>query len=397
MVPSINIIKLFKCFLIFGLIIIAITIILIFINRIALNKNNKDKDINNIPNLPSNIISSKTYFKCPEKYHNPPTAEVLIDNDIERTHDSKTCDLYIPCGYNQVELEMYIMPDIKNTAIIYGIVGCDKIVSKNNIWIILEDTYGRNYACNYMPRTYVVGNDIHLNELKTNWIEGNRFILKKNVQRKRGLLITDSLEVINNAYNNEFKIIQNYINDPLLINKRKLNIRIYIGIVYKSRETRIYLYREGKCIYTNMDYIDGDNEFERNITSVNLNSDIYNKNPLLLSDLQSYLNNSEGGRGDKLLEDIYILMKSICNPIKPLVCNNYPKIIDNTCYQLFGADIIVTSSYKPLLLEFNKGPSMRTEIKRDHEMKKQVLEDTFKLAGVIVTDDNSHLNRFRAL
>ena len=396
--------KLFKNIGVFILIIIIITLILILLNWAIFQWKNptNPQDIN----IPSKIIASKTYYKCEEKYHNRPTAEVLIDSSIERVDDYKDCDLYIPCGYNFVEMELYLIKDLKPTTIIYGIVGCDNIASKNNIWDILENQYGRKDAVNYMPLTFVVDNAEHILELRENHKKGDKYILKKNVQRKNGLFITDSIDyIMKNATSEEFVVIQKYIKEPLLINKRKLNIRIYVAIVYKSRKVRMYLYEEGKCIYTNKDYLmDGaDDDYERNITSVNLNDDIYLKNPLLLEDLRIYLNNVDANKpdnaniGTKLLEDIYILIKNVCLPMKPEICNNYPNIIDNTCFQLFGGDIIVTRDYKPLLLEFNKGPSMATEIVKDQQMKKGLIEDTFKLAGVITASDKSHLDLFREL
>lgn len=385
---------------IFVLIIIIITLLLILLNWAIFQWGNHTKDPLEI-NIPSKIIASKTYYKCEEKYHNRPTAEVLIDSSIERVDDYKECDLYIPCGYNLVEMELYIIKDLKPTTIIYGIVGCDNIVSKNNIWDILENQYGRKDAVNYMPLTFVVDNDEHLLELRENHSKGDKYILKKNVQRKKGLFITDSIDyIMKNANSEGFIIIQKYIKEPLLINKRKLNIRIYVAIVYKSRKTRLYLYYEGKCIYTNKDYLSEgvDDDFERNITSFNLDNDIYLKNPLLLEDLRIYLNNvGTNNTGDKLLEDIYVLIKNVCLPMKPEICNNYPNIIDNTCFQLFGGDVIVTRDYKPLLLEFNKGPSMTTEIVKDQQMKKGLIDDTFKLAGVVTSSDNSHLDRFKEL
>ena len=385
---------------IFVLIIIIITLLLILLNWAIFQWGNHTKDPLEI-NIPSKIIASKTYYKCEEKYHNRPTAEVLIDSSIERVDDYKECDLYIPCGYNLVEMELYIIKDLKPTTIIYGIVGCDNIVSKNNLWDILENQYGRKDAVNYMPLTFVVDNDEHLLELRENHSKGDKYILKKNVQRKKGLFITDSIDyIMKNANSEGFIIIQKYIKEPLLINKRKLNIRIYVAIVYKSRKTRLYLYYEGKCIYTNKDYLSEgvDDDFERNITSFNLDNDIYLKNPLLLEDLRIYLNNvGTNNTGDKLLEDIYVLIKNVCLPMKPEICNNYPNIIDNTCFQLFGGDVIVTRDYKPLLLEFNKGPSMTTEIVKDQQMKKGLIDDTFKLAGVVTSSDNSHLDRFKEL
>ena len=100
---------------------------------------------------------------------------------------------------------------------------------------------------------------------------------------------------------------------------------------------------------------------------------------------------------NKLLNDIHILMKKVCEPLKQNVCKNYKNIKENTCFQIFGGDIIVDTELKPYLLEFNKGPSMKTDLKRDYKMKEGLIEDTFKLAGVIVTDDKSYLSNFKEI
>ena len=43
-----------------------------------------------------------------------------------------------------------------NNQIIFGISGCDSIVSKNNIWYLLNSKYGRIKASTLMPNTYII-------------------------------------------------------------------------------------------------------------------------------------------------------------------------------------------------------------------------------------------------
>ena len=40
---------------------------------------------------------------------------------------------------------------------------------------------------------------------------------------------------------------------------------------------------------------------------------------------------------------------------------------------------------------------MTTDLDIDQKMKKGLIEDTFKLAGVIVTDDKSYLSNFKEI
>ena len=199
-------------------------------------------------------LTCKTYYKCLEKNHNIPTTAVLEKYNLQRLNKNINPDLYIPCGYNLVEEELNSLRFVNKNMIIYGIIGCDLIVSKNGIWNILEEYYGRYEASNMMPKTYIVGNIHHMKELNKSHQYGKKYILKKNIQRKKGLLITSNIKHINSINHNDFKIIQTYIYNPLLINKRKLNIRIYVAVVYKDNTITMYMYKEGKCLYTARDY-----------------------------------------------------------------------------------------------------------------------------------------------
>ena len=51
------------------------------------------------------------------------------------------------------------------------------------------------------------------------------YIMKKNIQRKEGLLLTNNLEEILNNNDKKFRIVQKYMKNTYLINKEKLNLR----------------------------------------------------------------------------------------------------------------------------------------------------------------------------
>ena len=51
----------------------------------------------------------------------------------------------------------------------------------------------------------------------------------------------------------------------------------------------VHISKLGKCIYTNKDYSTNYNDLESHLTSLNLNSKIYDKNPFSLFDLKKYL------------------------------------------------------------------------------------------------------------
>ena len=126
------------------------------------------------------ITKKITYYKCSEKPNNTLLSSILKDHDINLQKNG--FDLYMPCGYNNIENEM--SENIFYGKYIFGLKGCDKIVSKNSIWSILEMTYGRNFASKIMPETFVLSNNNQL-DLAFDQIKNKKILIcKKNLQRK---------------------------------------------------------------------------------------------------------------------------------------------------------------------------------------------------------------------
>ena len=71
----------------------------------------------------------------------------------------------MPCGYNNIEQELkniLIKNKLKNKYI-FGLNGCDTMVSKNKIWESLVKCYGRKHSSTLMPESYVLDD---LNEME---------------------------------------------------------------------------------------------------------------------------------------------------------------------------------------------------------------------------------------
>ena len=234
-------------------------------------------------------------------------------------------DVYIPCGYNYAETELKKIKISHPNQKVYAIRGCDKIASKNELWKIISDFYGREEASKLIPESYIINNPKDIQMFKKKYNKNNLYLLKKNIQRKEGILITNDykqiLNIVDNTtksikdyYNNiennktldtyvnkqivntnntnndtekdtnkdtdeedynknqkmnslinNYKIIQTYINDLYIIKNRKCNIRLYLLIICNKGDKQAYLYNFGKCIYTNKDFDkDSDNNQETN-------------------------------------------------------------------------------------------------------------------------------------
>lgn len=316
-----------------------------------------------------------TYYKCSERPNNKLLNGIFEDHKISMKKQG--FDLYMPCGYNNVEKEM--MENIFYGKYIFGLRGCDRIVSKNSIWEILEMTYGRKFASNIMPETFILKNGRQLEMAFTQIENGTNLICKKNLQRKMGLKFAGTKKELEECVNEDFKIAQRFMKNTMTIKGRKINIRIYYVIKKEGDKLTFYLHRNGKILYTNKKTSD-EISFDTHITSYQMDANIYKNNelPHSIDDLRQFLGIQESRNiWDKIEEKMAFLSRAITFVFYDEM--HYNKV----CFQLFGVDVIVDENGEPFILEINKGPDMIPKCDEDKELKRIVYEDTMRIGGVI--------------
>ena len=331
------------------------------------------------------------YHKCSKYKVGTILNNVLTTNNITKT-DDQDWDIYLPCGYNYVERELTEIKPKSNNQIIFGISGCDSIVSKNSLWKLMKDYYGRDRAKMLMPETWILNDRNEMKLFIRDYNNKQMYILKKNVQRKEGLKLTKNLEEILNAKKENYKVVQKYHTNLFLINNRKVNLRIYLLIVCQKGVVNAYLHEYGKCIYTNKEYNDNLFDFESNITSYHLDMNVYKKNPFSLEELKEYLKHNNKNY-NKLFEGINNVIYLTMLSVKDKLCN-LKNIYNNKTFQLFGLDIIFDNDMNPYLLEMNKGPDMVPRSITDEKMKFKVEQDIFNILEVAKYKNYSENNGF---
>jgi hypothetical protein len=334
-----------------------------------------NKQINKNHNEQNNQNKPIKYNKCDTNKLQSNISKLFNDNGIIK--DTKEWDIYMPCGYNYVEGELATLNSVKSHQRIFAIDGCDKIASKNNLWQILRDKYGRSDASHIMPETYIIDDKNDMAVFKQNYKPNTLYLVKKNVQRKEGIvLLSDYDKIINQK---SYKVIQEYVPNLYILEKRKINIRLYLLVICHKGKVNGYLYNKGKCIYSNKDYTENVDNKEREVhlTSVNLDTNIYNTHPETLDDLKQYL----GADYSRLWINILVIMRKMMNAIQGEVCQ-LKKFKNAVAFQLFGGDIIFNQDMKPYLLELNKGPSMKSLTDTDETMKNELTRDMFSFVGV---------------
>ena len=315
-----------------------------------------------------------TFYKCPHK----PSGELLkmVMKENVMVQNSQNHQLYMPCGYNYVEQELE-KANI-NSPYIFGLKGCDKIVSKNNLWKILESTFGRYGAAKIMPESFLIGDEIQYSQAHKEIRNGNPLICKKNLQRKLGIKFAFTEDELEQCRKEDFKVAQKFLVDSWAIKNRKVNLRVYLLVVKKDHNIHFYLHNNGKLLYTK-NHSSGKITFESHITSYQMDSELYEKEqmPHNLNELRKHLGKRDfNNLWNKIKNNIKLLCESIATVFED---EQYNK---KTCFQLFGLDVIVEKDH-PYILEVNKGPDMIPKCYKDIQLKKQVYEDCFHRAGVV--------------
>lgn len=306
-----------------------------------------------------------------------------IAQKFKMKNNSKEWDYYFPCEYNTCEEKVKTFENLEKSKKIFLIDGCDWPASKMDLWRLLKIYYGDN-ASNLMPRTYLLEEKNDLQEIKAHFDEnenkkpGHMYILKNYAQRQEGLKLVNTYEDIMSGYDDGFYLVQDYLYNPYLISKHKINFRYYTLIVCREGKVEGYIHDDGFVYYTPLEYDENDMDFDKHITTGYIDRKIYDKNPLTLDDFRAHLEKENPGSSKVWDDTVNKLMHDIIQAISVKVCKN-KKLQKHTLFQLFGSDVAPTADLGASLMEINKGPDLDAKDTRDKAVKSRVQEDIFKI------------------
>jgi len=152
-------------------------------------------------------------------------------------------------------------------------------------------------------------------------------------------------EIIKNKYTIEW-VLQEYINNPLLIDKKKFHLRIHY--IYDKSNNKNYLYDTSevftaKSKYETNDYLNKDIH-DTHFTS----TDKYYYFP------KDFITIIGQHKVDSINKQLIELFKGVSRCLKT-TC--YPE--SENCFHIFGADVMITDDYKVKLIEINSKPGVR--------------------------------------
>ena len=271
----------------------------------------------------------------------------------------------------------------------------DLMVSKWHLWEFLNNKYGENFAGTLVPKSWNLSIDALYNKFLISYDKNKLYIAKNNQQRQEGLEIIDDINKIDRK---KYILIQELLQNPYLINGRKINLRIYCVVIRNKNNVKCYYYNDGFMYYTPELFIKGSKDFKRNITTGYIDRKVYDENPLTHKDFKKYLDSERPLTTiEKNIKDtntnINISSYKFKN-INDLLKNVLDVFVDKLgnsdlgySFQLYGIDVAIDDELNAMMMEINKGPDISVKDERDGAVKRQLIKDMLKITGLIKFDN----------
>ncbi|XP_035530578.1 tubulin polyglutamylase TTLL5 isoform X2 [Morone saxatilis] len=203
-------------------------------------------------------------------------------------------------------------------------------------------------------------------------------------------------------------LVSRYINNPLLIDEFKFDVRLYV-LVTSYDPLLIYVYEEGLARFATVKYDRTSKNIKNTFMhltnySVNKKSSDYVScddpevedygNKWSMSAVLRYL--KQEGKDTTLLmrqvEDLIIKAVLSAELQIATACKMFVPHKTN-CFELYGFDVLIDSNLKPWLLEVNLSPSLACDAPLDLKIKASMIADMFSLVGFVCQDPLSRQPR----
>lgn len=267
-----------------------------------------------------------------------------------------------------------------NNALVYAINGSDLMASKSK----LASFFQYSKLEKFIPVTYIL--DHHdLGSLSEE--DGIIYFLKKNVQRQEGTLITKDVKYIKEkAKADEYVVCQKLLQNPLLVNNRKINMRVYMLVTSSFGTINFYIYNNGFIYYTPNFFKKNSTDADVNITTGYIVRQVYIDNPLTHKNLYDFLGEEKSTKIKNNINELFGHIKTIYE--KQLASHN----ILGYRFNIFGVDIAPDENYKVTIMEINKSPDLSYKDERDSAVKLTMVKDMMNLIGVFKSTEGNKDN-----
>lgn len=228
------------------------------------------------------------------------------------------------------------------------------ITMKSHFSYLIQDNFGLN---NFLGLTYdmetelapLIGNYYYNKE---NYLD-NTWILKPiNMTRSMDMIVTDNIDEIIRSVETGQKICQKYLDRPLLLNKKKFDLR-FIVVLKKIIPLEVYIYSKMFWVRSaNKDFTMDPRSFtdyETHFTVMNYSN--YEKQTIYNYEFIEYLE-----KNNINWNDIYEKIKINVKNLFLMAGKNCPQMSDPYSRSIYGIDIMIDEDLNPRILEVNFSP-----------------------------------------
>jgi len=360
------------------------------LNITELNITDKEYFVGIVQRVTQNLKSKKSYESL---------KLTLQNNNIIRLFHIDDTNLYWRTGANRMFIPNNFSKYQKFNGMLMGYTLSRKDMLYRN-YEIMKEKFPNDFT--YMPETYTQYNmDTFKRKFKNYQVSEDDLWLVKPEYSGGGYGIY-FLKNVNEVKNNN--LVTKYIANPLLINNKKFDLRLYV-LVTGHDPLKIYLFNEGLVRLSTEDYDlnlnDLDNKYKHlTNTSINKknkkkknkrykrnNNNRYNSLTLSISEARKYLEKNYHIKFPliwKQIKDIIIKTILSMNHLELEKEKDY-NLHKNNLFEFYGVDIMIDTNFKPWLLEMNCNPSLNYIKKEIHNkiLKHQLVHDLFNIIGLI--------------
>jgi tubulin polyglutamylase TTLL5 len=230
---------------------------------------------------------------------------------------------------------------------------------------------------------------------------GSTWIIKPVASsRGRGIYLANN---INHIPLDENIIVGRYLDNPLLIDGFKFDVRLYVAVTSYD-PLIIYLYEEGLTRFCTIKYDTKNPTASRNLrmhlTNYSLNKKSMDYVRCDNPDVEDYGNKWSMSAMLRYLRESGIDTSELCSRIEDVIIKSIISVelpvatatkmfVPNprgNCVELYGFDILVDDQLKPWVLEVNLSPSLATDAPLDLKIKANCMADWMNLAGLSLID-----------
>ena len=194
----------------------------------------------------------------------------------------------------------------------------------------------------------------------------------------------NNIELKPTIHKSDFIVLQKYLDNPLLYNGRKFDIRCYVLVDYCFN---VFMCREGHLKACSQKYDLNDLDIFKHITNYSLQkrckdfAKYEQGNEISFNKFIELLDNTSKvkGRGKKIFNKIYSKMKEEIQISMNAIGRKLKGIPKVLSFQIFGYDFIIDKEYNPWILEINDNPGMEISSELISHLIPRMIDDAMRL------------------